>query len=223
MPTTAQQTIDSTMDWLAQKVGFVDHMCCSSYTDQIYSEEAESFIDCNLNPVNLPASWDMDNSSIGVEEQHEELYLSPKRDPPNENIKSEGEPHTTFSLQKAPIRWEPGRRKFEIDSPDRSISTATTVTTSTTTTIVRSSRPNFSDISLNDSEPWRHRTNHSSPRRLLKDSLESSKRRGALTSKRATTPHEIFCDTNFKRKLKESKKSSRTLFNSVTEGYACDR
>lgn len=230
MSTTVPKNIESTMDWLAKKFGFLDHMCCSSYNDQVYTEETENPVDCNLNPVNLPVSWDMNDSSIGVEEQYQELCLSPNRDLPNEIIRSERESHTVFSLRKTSPRWESRRQKYGIDSPDRSMSTATTVTTSSSTTIITSSRANFSDISENSSsESWQHPTNHSSHQRQLKDSIGISERK-FLASRRIPTPHEIYCDSNFKKKLKDSNKtsrmycrSSRSSFDSATEGYACDR
>mmetsp|Transcript_10983 Transcript_10983/g.16161 ORF Transcript_10983/g.16161 Transcript_10983/m.16161 type:complete len:193 (-) Transcript_10983:78-656(-) len=188
----SSRTIENTMDWLAKRVGFVDMVCCNSYSqEQIYSENSAS--DYQLNPVNLPSSWDLDDSSVEEQEHIAGIY-----DETDSNAKK--------------FQQEPLTPQFkDIESPARSISTATTVTTSTTTTVITSAKANPNgDHNISAERPGNH-SNYDLTSRILKDSLSSS---NASRSK----PHEICFDRMSIRDPK-SGQSSRYPFSSVTEGY----
>mmetsp|Transcript_8100 Transcript_8100/g.12388 ORF Transcript_8100/g.12388 Transcript_8100/m.12388 type:complete len:191 (-) Transcript_8100:1344-1916(-) len=186
---SSRNKIENTMDWLAKRVGFVDMVCCNSYSEeQIYSENSTS--DYQLNPVNLPASWDLDDSSVEEQETLSEIYDVTQS---NDNV-GPAPPATQFK---------------NMQSPTRSMGTASTVTTSTTTTIITRARV---DPNGNQTVPAENATNFSEngfARKLLRDSIENS-------NLGRSKPQEIYCDRSGEKIISQS---SRHPFTSVAEGY----
>lgn len=180
------------MDWLAKRVGLVDMACCNSYSkEQIYSENSAS--DYQLNPVNLPASWDLDDSSVEEQEPFSDIY--------------DETDSTAKNFQEEPL----AQHFKNMESPTRSISTATTVTTSTTTTVITSAKANPNGDQNHSARHIANHNNYDLTRRILKGSL-------AFSNAERSKPQEIYCE----RKsigVPEDRQSSRHSFTASTEGY----
>jgi len=111
-------TSESTMKWFAKSMGFVDKVCCFSYSEQQVYSEADD--DNAVYSSRLP-SWEMRDDDI-VYRSYQEESLDKCR---------------TNKEQKNPNVFN-YTYKHHLTSPSRS--TASTVTTSTTTTVVTSTR-----------------------------------------------------------------------------------
>ena len=197
------------MDWLVRSVGFVDRMCCYSYSqEQIFSEERSPAVEVDTNSLlQLAPSWDMDDSE----------RLAPSSVPEPQTVMNSHTHH--HSCDGYPRK---NQRRLKGVSPSRSTSTQTTMTTSTTTTVVTSSRNTSADQSSLSSQSMRrqHKDNAvQGHRKFHRDSFQNS--RGA--------PKEIYCHSHSDGDLYRSQelkpvlsKSYTTVpFQTVTEGFQC--
>lgn len=193
---------ETTKEWLAKSMGFVDKVCCYSYSqEQIYSESNP--VEVDMNSINLPASWDMDDSSIVEHEPYQSIWKE-------KNNRKRGNDFYHYP-QKGFCR-----------SSGRSVSTSTTVTTSTTPTVVTSSRTTTSgDNSITSRSLPRGSAQDIGSRRFHHDSFQSERRR--------TTPNHIYCHSHSDGDLMHSVEIksavstsySRVPFTSATEGFQC--
>lgn len=196
MPT--QQTEgESPIAWLAKSIGFVDKVCCYSYSEQ------QIFSESDTDNIYATPDWDVDDNSI--------LELS--KEERNDKSKSSQQ---VFNY-KYKHRRDPDTCKT---SPARSISTASTVTTSTTTTVVTSTRvsPNAGGSSSSSSQR-RQKCLDAASRRFHHDTFHSEGRR--------TAPDEIFCTSsehlrNAPKMIRTSSRLHPTVpVTFATEGYQC--
>mmetsp|Transcript_30626 Transcript_30626/g.50579 ORF Transcript_30626/g.50579 Transcript_30626/m.50579 type:complete len:203 (+) Transcript_30626:254-862(+) len=196
---------ETTKEWLARSMGFVDKVCCYSYSqEQIYSE-SNSSVEVDMNSINLPPSWDMDDSSMVENQPHHSIWKTSERS-------TRGDDFNRYP-QKSSAR-----------SPGRSVSTSTTVTTSTTPTVVTSSRTVYSGDNSITSQSQRRSSDHDIPsRRFHHDSFQSERWRA--------TPNHIYCHSRSdgeqqvhdgaEIKSVTSTSYSRVPFTSATEGFKC--
>lgn len=189
MSTQAER--ETAFTWLAKSIGFVDKVCCYSYSEQQIFSESDAIYD------NATADWDVDDSSI-VESSKKEANDQPKASQQvfNYKYKHSGGPSACQS------------------SPARSISTASTVTTSTTTTVVTSTKVNDRDgFSSSHLSQRRRKCLDAASRRFHHDTFHSERRR--------TAPEEIYCHSGPKLVSASSRLHPRVPVTSATEGYQC--
>lgn len=193
---------ESTLDWLAKSMGFVDLVCCYSYSEQqIYSESSNGNVEVDMSSVFVPPSWDMDDTSIGDQHQQSKYFTNHRK------------------IGKPDHNGYPHKGRGTATSPARSIATQSTVTTSTTTTVVTSSRTHnlntSGDTSLSTSSLSRGQ------RRSYHDPYRSERN--------IPTPDQIYCHSHADEVLHESQQlrpvNSRSHpavpFTLATEGYPC--
>uniref|UniRef100_A0A7S1D7J6 Uncharacterized protein n=1 Tax=Cyclophora tenuis TaxID=216820 RepID=A0A7S1D7J6_CYCTE len=144
----------STAEWFAKSMGFVDTLCCYSYSKEQVDDEAET-LEVDHGPRLVAPTWmyeDLDGDSI----------VATKK-PPSRTVHSKLSP----SRRDGSLYCDWGY------SPAKSVSTASTVTTSTTTTVRTSTRSPAQTISSTSSDRDRSRQfeSHKAPREI---SLPSS-------------------------------------------------
>lgn len=206
MPPKPSGKTETTMEWLAKSMGFVDMVCCYSYSEQqIYSEETPFPADSGSNYVTLSPSWTVDDNSI-LEHNHESKYLA-----------NQGKIGHSVHETRYPHKGRGGKE----NSPGRSVSTRSTVTTATTTTVVTScrTRAGSADNSIASLS--------SDPR--VPQHIHSRRPHNDLAGDRRKTqkPEQIYCHSHSDGEIYEPHKlipvNSRSFpgipFNSATEGY----
>mmetsp|Transcript_10208 Transcript_10208/g.14648 ORF Transcript_10208/g.14648 Transcript_10208/m.14648 type:complete len:219 (+) Transcript_10208:178-834(+) len=211
---------NSVVNFLAKSVGFVDTMCCYSYTtNQLDSEEPEIDFDMNSLQSSSPAvSWDaadehdeqidlriaqrQAHQETNVQKPHHQQFSQSRH---TGHLHLQGSSHRHFDVPKGTLHLLPK------GSPgNRSVGTASTVTTSSTTTVVTSSRLNEK---LNQS---------------LNASFENIQRRYAQDARYNRCPSLIQVDKTRRANtgcktpaVSNSSPSQAILFSSATEGYQC--
>jgi hypothetical protein len=194
------------MEWLAKSIGFVDMVCCYSYSEQqIYSEETPFQADSRSNFLTQSPSWNVDGNSI-LEHHQESKYLS-----------NHGKIGHSAHEERYPHKGRGGKE----NSPGRSVSTRSTVTTATTTTVVTScrTRAGSTDNSIASLSSDRRVPQHIHSRRSQNDAAGDGRTR--------RKPEQIYCHSHSDGEIYEPHKlmpvNSRSFpdvsFNSATEGY----
>lgn len=205
MPPKPSGKTESTIEWLAKSIGFVDMVCCYSYSEQqIYSEETPFRTDSRSNFVTQSPSWNVDDNSI-LEHHQESRYLA-----------NQGKIGHSAHEASYPYKGRGGKE----NSPGRSVSTRSTVTTATTTTVVTSCRTRAGSADNSVASVLSDR---------VPQHIHSRRSQNDLAGDRRNTqkPEQIYCHSHSDGEIYEPHQllpvNSRSFpgvpFNSATEGY----
>ena len=207
------QKNESALEWLTKNMGFVDKVCCYSYSERnVFHDEAS--IEVDMRSAFVPQSWSLDEA--------EEAYIL--------DSNSTVQPHqSNYFAREGKIgktnhqhlQKRQGLGKENLSS--RSLGTRSTATTSSTTTVVTSGRirafSGGSSIESSSQSPSFPHQDHFSPSRHC--TYESKRKQ--------PKPVQIYCHAHSDGELNEGSTlrpvNSRSFpsvpFSSATEGYPC--
>lgn len=126
----------SGLKWLAQSMGYVDTLCCYSYSAEQIASEDEILTNSIRNQTSQQQHPKVLQAPEWMYEDYDDDDSIVVKEKPASNDRSKNE----TVKRNRPGCEDPFRAKLGVSSPARSFSTATTITTSTASTVRTSSK-----------------------------------------------------------------------------------